>query len=132
MYIKSPKEVTKQWESGCFFLFLLDDRRIRIRIHTSDKWIRIRKAQNMWIRCIRIRNTDLGCSLLHEVCEYPPSGTAAMAAAAWIGGKLPPPAAKMDSPSLSLLVKFQRLLMAELYMAGPDSSQASLEHMDKE
>ncbi len=55
-----------------------------------------------------------------------------MAAAAWMGGKLPPPAAaKMDSPSLSLLVKFQRLLMAELYMAGPDSSQASLEHMDK-
>jgi len=36
--IKSPKEVTKQYESWFFLLFLLDDRRIRIRIriHTSD------------------------------------------------------------------------------------------------
>jgi hypothetical protein len=33
-----------------FLLFLLDDRRIRIRI--SDKWIRIRiqEANNIWIR----------------------------------------------------------------------------------
>ena len=28
-----------------FLLFLLDDRRIRIRIHTSDWWIRIQEAQ---------------------------------------------------------------------------------------
>ncbi len=28
-----------------FLLFLLDDRRIRIRIHISDQWIRIREAQ---------------------------------------------------------------------------------------
>jgi hypothetical protein len=34
--IKSQKEVTKQKESGFFLLFLLGDRRIRIRIHTSD------------------------------------------------------------------------------------------------
>ncbi len=31
--------------------------------------------------------------------------------------------AAVESPSLSLLVKFQRLLMAELYMAGPDSQE---------
>ncbi len=45
--IKSPKEVTKQYESMFFFLFLLDDSRIRIRIwiHNCDKWIRIREAQ---------------------------------------------------------------------------------------
>jgi hypothetical protein len=42
--IKSPKEVTKQQESRFFILFLLDDRRIRIRIHTYD-WIRIREAK---------------------------------------------------------------------------------------
>ena len=41
--IKSPKEVTKQYESWVFLLFLLDDR--RIRIHTSDKWIRSREDQ---------------------------------------------------------------------------------------
>jgi hypothetical protein len=29
--IKSQKEATKQWESRFFLLFLLDDRRIRIR-----------------------------------------------------------------------------------------------------
>jgi hypothetical protein len=34
--IKSPKEVTKQYESRFFLLFLLDDGRIQIRIHTSD------------------------------------------------------------------------------------------------
>jgi hypothetical protein len=36
--IKSQNDVTKQQESGFFLLFLLDDRRIliRIRIHTSD------------------------------------------------------------------------------------------------
>jgi hypothetical protein len=28
-----------------FLLFLLDDGRIRIRIHISDEWIRIREAQ---------------------------------------------------------------------------------------
>jgi hypothetical protein len=32
-----------------FLLFLLDARRIRIQILTSDLWIRIREAQNMWI-----------------------------------------------------------------------------------
>jgi hypothetical protein len=47
-----------------FLLFLLDDRRIRIRsrIRISDKWIRlrIREAQkNTWILRIRIRNTAL-------------------------------------------------------------------------
>jgi hypothetical protein len=41
--VKSPKEVTRQYESRFFLLFLLDER--RIRIHTSDKWIRIREAQ---------------------------------------------------------------------------------------
>jgi hypothetical protein len=35
--IKSQKEVTKQQESRFFLLFLLDDRRIRIR-----SWIKIR------------------------------------------------------------------------------------------
>jgi hypothetical protein len=34
--IKSPKEVTKHWESRFFLLFSLEDRRIRIWIHTSD------------------------------------------------------------------------------------------------
>jgi hypothetical protein len=38
-----------------FLLFLLDDRRIRIRI--SDKLIRIREAKTYWILRIRIRNT---------------------------------------------------------------------------
>jgi hypothetical protein len=67
--IKSPKEVTKQSESRFFLLFLLDRRirirsQSRIRIHTSDSWIRIREAQNMWILWIRIRirirNTGCG------------------------------------------------------------------------
>jgi hypothetical protein len=46
------KEVTKQEKSRFFLLFLLNVRRIqiwtriRIRIHTSDKWIRIR----IWIQ----------------------------------------------------------------------------------
>jgi hypothetical protein len=43
--IRSKKDVTKQKESRFFLLFLLGDRRIRIRsrirIHTSDYWIRI-------------------------------------------------------------------------------------------
>jgi hypothetical protein len=43
--IKSQKEVTRQWESRFFLLFLFDDRRIRIRINTSDYWIQIREAQ---------------------------------------------------------------------------------------
>ncbi len=49
--IKSPKVVTKQCESRFFLLYLLADRRIRIRgqsrirIHTSDEWIRIREVQ---------------------------------------------------------------------------------------
>ena len=34
--IKSHKEVTKQYKSRFFLLLLLNDRRIRIRIHTSD------------------------------------------------------------------------------------------------
>ncbi len=34
--IKSQKEVTKQLETRFFLLFLLGDRRFRIRIHTSD------------------------------------------------------------------------------------------------
>jgi hypothetical protein len=34
--IKSPNEVTKQYESRVFLLFMFGDRRIRIRIHTSD------------------------------------------------------------------------------------------------
>ncbi len=42
--IKSQKDVTKQQELRFFLLFLLDDR-IRSRIHTSDQWIRIEKAQ---------------------------------------------------------------------------------------
>jgi hypothetical protein len=41
--IKSQKEVTKQKESRFFILFLLDDRRIRIR--TSDQRIRIQEVQ---------------------------------------------------------------------------------------
>jgi hypothetical protein len=41
--VKSPKEVTRQYESRFFLLFLLDER--RIQIHTSDLWIRIREAQ---------------------------------------------------------------------------------------
>jgi hypothetical protein len=48
MYIyiifKRPQKVKKKSESRFILLFLLGDRRIRIRIriHTSDKWIRIR------------------------------------------------------------------------------------------
>ncbi len=42
---KSQKEVTKQSKSRFFLLFLLSDRRIRSRIHTSDYWIRIQEAQ---------------------------------------------------------------------------------------
>jgi hypothetical protein len=34
--VKSQKEVTKRYKSRVFLLFLLNDRRIRIRIHTSD------------------------------------------------------------------------------------------------
>jgi hypothetical protein len=56
--IKSPKEVTKQYESWVFLLFLLDDRRIRsrIRIHTSTSGSGsgAGRTKNMWIR---IRNT---------------------------------------------------------------------------
>ncbi len=63
--IKSQKEVTKQWESRLFLLFLLGDRRIqirsRIRIHTSDWWIRIQEAQNMWIRIRNIALWRAGC-----------------------------------------------------------------------
>ncbi len=33
-----------------FLLFLLNDRKIRIRNRISDSWIRIREAQNMWVR----------------------------------------------------------------------------------
>jgi hypothetical protein len=58
--IKSKKGDTKQYESRFFLLFLLDDRRIRIRIHTYDQccgsmtfwggsgsaWIH---ASNQWI-----------------------------------------------------------------------------------
>ncbi len=40
--IKSHKEVTKQEELRFFLLFLLDYRRIRIRIRTSCLWIHIR------------------------------------------------------------------------------------------
>jgi hypothetical protein len=36
--VKSQKEVTKQWESRFFLLFLLGDRRIRIRIQESQKY----------------------------------------------------------------------------------------------
>ncbi len=55
--IKSQKEVTKQLESR----FLLGDRRIRIRIriHTSDKWIRI-----------RIRNTDFSAGMRKAVIFF--------------------------------------------------------------
>ena len=48
--IKSPKEVTKQQESRFFLLLLLDDRRIRIRSHTSGS----ERHKNIWIRWIRI------------------------------------------------------------------------------
>ncbi len=40
--IKSHKEVSKQQETMFFLLFLLDDRRIRIKIHIFDLWIRMR------------------------------------------------------------------------------------------
>jgi hypothetical protein len=45
-----------------FLLFLLDDRKIRIRIRISDQWIRmrIREAQNIWILWIRIRISNTG------------------------------------------------------------------------
>jgi hypothetical protein len=43
--VKNQKEVTKQKKSRFFLLFLLNDRRIRSRIHTSDKWIRIQDVQ---------------------------------------------------------------------------------------
>jgi hypothetical protein len=42
---ESQKEVTKQYKSRFFSLFLLNDRRIRIRIHTSVQLIRIQEAQ---------------------------------------------------------------------------------------
>jgi hypothetical protein len=35
--IKSKTEVIKQWESRFFLLFLLDDKRIRIRIQETQK-----------------------------------------------------------------------------------------------
>jgi hypothetical protein len=50
IYIILRRKVTKQYKSRFFLLFLLDDGRIRIRICTSDKRIRIRKAENLWIR----------------------------------------------------------------------------------
>jgi hypothetical protein len=43
--LKSQKEVTRQYKTRFFLLFLHNDRRIRIRIHSSDKWIRIQEAQ---------------------------------------------------------------------------------------
>jgi hypothetical protein len=39
------KRSHKTIEIKVFLLFLLDDRRLRIRIHISDYWIRIREAQ---------------------------------------------------------------------------------------
>ncbi len=52
--------------------------RIRIRIHTSDRWIRIRiqEAQNMWMRWIRIRiriqirNTGMNIDLDPQIRSY--------------------------------------------------------------
>jgi hypothetical protein len=43
--IKSQKAVKKTVGIRFFLLFLIDDRRIRIRIRTSDKRIRIQEAQ---------------------------------------------------------------------------------------
>ncbi len=43
--IKSQKESQKRRMQGFSYYFLHDDRRIRIWIHTSDWWIRIREAQ---------------------------------------------------------------------------------------
>ncbi len=43
--IKRQKEVIQQQESRFFLLFLLDDRRIRIRIHQSEVWTWIQEAQ---------------------------------------------------------------------------------------
>ncbi len=67
--IKSYKEVTKQQESMFFLLFLLNDRRIRsrIRIHISDKQIRM-----------RIYNTDF--QLVGTCITYVRSGTCSIQA----------------------------------------------------
>ncbi len=56
---KSHKEVTKQQKSMFFLLFLLNDRRIPIRIHISDG-SGSGMPKNIWILRIRIgiRNTD--------------------------------------------------------------------------
>ncbi len=42
---KDKSKRIQQQESKFSLLFLLDDRRIRIRIHTYDQWIRIQKAK---------------------------------------------------------------------------------------
>ncbi len=42
--IKSPKK-SQNMGIKVFSLVLLDDRRIRIRVHTSEQWIRIRETQ---------------------------------------------------------------------------------------
>ncbi len=53
------KEVTKQYKSSFFFIFLLVDRRIRIQIRLNKLRIRIliQEAQNKRILRIRIWNT---------------------------------------------------------------------------
>ncbi len=57
---KKSKRSHKTVKVKVFLIFLLNNIRIRIWIHTSDLWIRIQiqEAQNMWIRIrIWIRNT---------------------------------------------------------------------------
>ncbi len=53
--IKSHKEVTKPTDSRFFLQFLLEDRRIRIRIRTFD--LRIREARSHTDSTVRINNT---------------------------------------------------------------------------
>ena len=77
--IKSQKESQNSRNQG-FLLFLHDDRRIRIRsrirIHTSDKWIRIRfRGAQKHVdpdpqHCIILLQCDAGPFIMHENSIY--------------------------------------------------------------
>ncbi len=66
--IKSHKKVTKQKESRFFLLFLLYERRIRIRIRISDLWIRAGSRRLKNIRT-HFRTLRCMCQILRESSE---------------------------------------------------------------
>ncbi len=92
---KKSKEVTKQKESRFFLLFLLDDRRIRIRIHTSDQWIRIRAQKHVDPEDRDPEHCFKECAIpVRRWCRWRPPRPrrAPAAAAAGARRRTPPPA----------------------------------------